>query len=79
LWTGGGFVMPPKRRVEPTMGSRIHLMPPSPDRGHLRSVTPMGFAQAVYEVNRPVATHSDVEFMTETTPTEAGAVAEVQP
>jgi len=51
LWIGNGFVMPPKLRVPPTMGSKIHLMPPSPDRGHLRSLTPMGFAQAVYEAN----------------------------
>lgn len=61
LWTGGGFRMPEKVRagdmfaeatcVEPTMGSMIHLMPPSADRGDLRSVTPMGFAQAVFEAN----------------------------
>ena len=34
LWTGGGFVMPTKNRVEPTEGSKIHLMPPSPDRAN---------------------------------------------
>lgn len=51
LWTGCGFVMPPKNRVCPTMGSKIHLMPPSADRGNLRSVTPMGFANAVYSSN----------------------------
>lgn len=51
LWTGGGFVMPEKRRVEPTEGSRMHLLPPSPDRANLRSATPAGFAKAVFESN----------------------------
>lgn len=51
LWTGGGFVMPQKNRVEPTLGSKIHLLPPSADRADLRSETPMGFANAVYESN----------------------------
>lgn len=51
LWTGGGFVMPEKNRVEPTEGSKMHLMPPSEDRQQLRSVTPEGFAKAVYEAN----------------------------
>lgn len=51
LWTGGGFVMPQKNRVEPTQGSKMHLLPPSADRADLRSETPMGFAHAVYESN----------------------------
>lgn len=51
LWTGGGFVMPPFRGVEPTEGSRMHLMPPGEDRANLRSETPRGFAQAVFEAN----------------------------
>ena len=51
LWTGGGFVMPQKNRVEPTQGSKMHLLPPSSDRADLRSETPMGFAKAVYEAN----------------------------
>lgn len=51
LWTGGGFVMPPKNRVEPTEGSKIHRMPPSEDRAALRSITPAGFARAVFEAN----------------------------
>lgn len=55
LWTGGGFIMPPKNRVEPTLGSKMHLLPPSAGRAALRSVTPAGFAMAVFEVNRPVA------------------------
>lgn len=51
LWVGGGFVMPAKHRVEPTMGSAMHLMPPSPDRANQRSATPMGFARAVFAAN----------------------------
>jgi hypothetical protein len=54
LWTGGGFRMPKKQRVEPTEGSKMHLMAPSPDRADRRSETPMGFARAVFEANRPV-------------------------
>jgi hypothetical protein len=51
LWTGGGFVMPTKNRVEPTEGSKMHLLPPSEDRANLRSATPPGFAKAVFESN----------------------------
>jgi hypothetical protein len=63
LWIGGGFVMPPIVRpgdmfakptsVEPTLGSMIHKMPPSADRGDTRSITPAGFAKAVFEANAP--------------------------
>lgn len=53
LWTGGGFVMPPKCRVEPTLGSKMHLLPPSADRANKRSETPMGFARAVFLANAP--------------------------
>jgi hypothetical protein len=52
LWTGGGFVMPEKKRVEPTEGSKMHLLPPSEDRASLRSETPMGFANAVFKEMR---------------------------
>jgi hypothetical protein len=51
LWTGGGFVMPPKCRVEPTLGSKMHLIPPGPDRANIRSETPVGFARAVFQAN----------------------------
>ena len=54
LWTGGGFVMPEPRRREPTDGSRMHLLPPGAERANLRSATPLGFARAVFEANRPV-------------------------
>ena len=32
----------------------IHLMPPSADRADKRSVTPAGFARAVFEANCPL-------------------------
>jgi hypothetical protein len=51
LWTGNGFVMPQPRRIPPVGKSPIHTMPPSADRGDLRSVTPKGFARAVFEAN----------------------------
>lgn len=54
LWTGNGFVMPPKQRVEPTQGSKMHLMPPGDDRANQRSETPMGFARAVFAANHPL-------------------------
>ncbi len=38
--------------VEPTEGSKMHLLPPSPNRAELRSETPMGFAYAFYEANK---------------------------
>lgn len=52
LWTGGGFIMPDRKMsaVEPP-DDRLHRLPPSEDRGHLRSVTPNGFARAVFEAN----------------------------
>jgi hypothetical protein len=53
LWTGGGFVMPPKEWVEPVQGSKMWLLPPSDNRANLRSETPMGFVNAVFEANRP--------------------------
>lgn len=61
IWAGNGFVMPPVVKpgdmfaeptwVEPTLGSMIHKMPPSADRGDQRSITPMGFANAVFRAN----------------------------
>lgn len=61
IWCGNGFVMPPKiypgdmfaepTWVFPSKGSMMHTMGPSEDRGDKRSVTPMGFAEAVFRVN----------------------------
>lgn len=49
LW--GYFDEPEQNPVEPTLGSKIHLFPPSKDRKMLRSITPPGFAKAFYEAN----------------------------
>jgi len=51
LWVGNGFKMPPKKVVPPSEGQKIWKMPPSKDRANLRSVTPLGFSQAVFEHN----------------------------
>ena len=51
LWVGNGFIMPDKRHVEPTLGSRMHRLPQSSDRTRIRSTTPMGFSAAVFEAN----------------------------
>jgi hypothetical protein len=52
LWTGNGFVMPPPKQVWPTEGSRLHKLPPSPERANLRSATPSGFAEGIFRANR---------------------------
>jgi hypothetical protein len=52
LWTGGGFVMPDRKPIPfnefPNM---IHHASPGPERANVRSVTPMGFAYAVFAAN----------------------------
>lgn len=55
LWTGGGFVMPKPNRAAglPEPDDRIHKATPGDDRATIRSKTPMGFARAVFEANRP--------------------------
>ena len=54
LWTGNGFVMPPKvvTRKPESVEQSIWKMPPSKERGDLRSVTPLRFAEAVFKANR---------------------------
>lgn len=52
LWTGGGLVFPQKKSVVAVEGSKMHLMAPSEQRSNLRSETPAGFAQAVFQANR---------------------------
>jgi hypothetical protein len=49
LW--GVFNIPHKKPVEPVLGSKMHLLPPSPDRPRLRGLTPVGFARAFFEAN----------------------------
>lgn len=50
IW--GWFNEPKKKRVEPTEGSKMHLMAPSPDRVKRRSITPPGFAMAFFRANK---------------------------
>jgi hypothetical protein len=52
LWTGNGFVMPDRKPGEPNLGAMIHRMPPSEDRADKRSITPLGFARAVFLANQ---------------------------
>lgn len=56
LWTGNGFLMPRPfmRRELPEPDHRIHSASPGPERSRLRSMTPHGFAQAVFKANKHV-------------------------
>lgn len=51
LWTGGGFALPPKRKIplDPKSHDRIHKMAPSKHRQNDRSKTPAGYARAIFE------------------------------
>jgi hypothetical protein len=51
LWTGGGFLHPERRPIPVTKPNYIKHMPPSTHRSDLRSVTPKGFARAIFEAN----------------------------
>lgn len=54
IWSGGGFVMPEKRPV-PHIGKFwgwAYLGGDSPKTKQLRSLTPRGFARAVFEANK---------------------------
>lgn len=61
IWCGHGFVMPEKIQqgdmfktpttVEPSAGSLIYNMPDSIGRQQRRSITPNGFARAVFQAN----------------------------
>jgi hypothetical protein len=51
LWTGGGFRFPQKKPIPEFRPLYIHNLPPSDSRADLRSVTPPGFARAVFEAN----------------------------
>jgi len=55
LWSGGGFVMPPPSvTVKPAdVKESCWKAAPGPERGDLRSVTPAGFAAAVFISNQP--------------------------
>tara|TARA_R100001594_G_scaffold121994_1_gene158011 strand:- start:248 stop:889 length:642 start_codon:yes stop_codon:yes gene_type:complete len=47
IWTN--MTRPVRKSVPPVMGSKMHLLPPGPERQYLRSLTPQGFARAVYD------------------------------
>lgn len=47
----GKFTIPHTTPVEPVEGSKMHRLPPSPERALLRSATPQGFARAFFEAN----------------------------
>jgi hypothetical protein len=51
LWTGGGFRLPQQRPIPEFRPLYIHNLPLSDERGDLRSITPPGFARAVFEAN----------------------------
>ena len=53
LWTSDDFVMPDTDGVEKFDDSYIHEMSPGEERSRKRSLTPQGFANAVYEFNSP--------------------------
>ena len=46
IW--GNITKPPTCAIPPVLGSKMHKLPPSPDRAYLRSVTPSGFANAMF-------------------------------
>lgn len=52
LWTGGGFIMPEPKFKLAELGSKMHYVGPGEERGYIRSVTPKGFARAVFESNK---------------------------
>jgi hypothetical protein len=51
LWVGNGFVMPEQMPVIPWEGSKMHRLPPTQDRADIRSLTPAGFARAVFKTH----------------------------
>lgn len=52
LWTSDDFVMPDKDGCNKSeTDSRIHTANPNEERNKMRSMTPQGFANAVYEYN----------------------------
>lgn len=57
LWTGGGFIMPPREVLTrpADVQESVWRMAPSADRGDKRSITPAGFARAVFDANACVA------------------------
>jgi hypothetical protein len=52
LWTGNDFILPHKKpiKLDAKTHDRIHKMPPSTERANMRSLTPTGYAQALFEM-----------------------------
>jgi hypothetical protein len=52
LWTNDKFKLPEKKPIEcdPKIKNKIHFAPPSKDRQNIRSATPKGFAQAIFQM-----------------------------
>jgi len=66
LWTGNGFVMPKTYR-NLSLGKpeeRILKTPPGVHRANFRSITPEGFAKAVFEANAPAAANKSIFTLT---------------
>ena len=55
LWGWGFSTDLPESYVEPSEGSKMWKLGPSPERARLRSETPAGFAAAFYEANKGLA------------------------
>lgn len=53
LWTGNGFVMPDLKPAPEPHRQDCWRATPSDDRADTRSMTPMGFARAIFEANCP--------------------------
>jgi hypothetical protein len=58
LWVGGGFVMPPRKRMDDMFdmmdmpdNKYIHHQAPGPERANIRSKSPEGWSRAVFEAN----------------------------
>lgn len=67
LWVGNNFVIPQKEvfDVPADVQQSTWKMPPSADRGDRRSITPDGFARAVFAANEPwVRSQGDVHAET---------------
>ncbi len=47
----GSFAPLSRAALSPTLGSKMHRIAPSPERKHIRSQTPRGFAQAFFLAN----------------------------
>lgn len=59
IWSN--FDKPPTKPLPPTLGSKMHRIPPGPDRQFLRSLTPRGFAIAVFlHLTNATAGHREV-------------------